>query len=420
MDSTKEIGKRGLRTIQAGLDVVTEAAEKLPVVGGNVIGKDKTETETLPQYVIVEDLPDELKKCYLRMLVWLVHFDDGQIDEWELCELQVLMTQLRCTAEVRRALRSSLEDPSSLDVEVEAERMLELVPPGKPETKHALRYTLVKDAVRVRRALRSSLEDPSSLDVEVEAERMPELIPSGKPETKRILRYTLIKDAIQARRFSPEILVREQPGIRQLARILGLNDKQVAFIENACVQEERILDGDVSDSNITNAAKSIMAQAAAVGVPVASVYLSGSVTGLSAAGITSGLATLGLGGVLSLSAMVTGIGVAILAGGSAYKGVRWVLGGSERNRASLRELMLQEVLRIHQRAIINLGEDMSFFGERIAALVRETTVNRAAIEKLGREVVLLARYAGALTQLGERANGLDRDLQEEAARQAVR
>ena len=80
--------------------------------------------------------------------------------------------------------------------------------------------------------------------------------------------------------------------------------------------------------------------------------------------------------MLGLSAMVTGIGVAIIVGGTAYKGVRWVLGGSERDRVSLRELMLQEVLRTHQGAIINLGEDMAHFGERIAALARETDRNR--------------------------------------------
>ena len=82
--------------------------------------------------------------------------------------------------------------------------------------------------------------------------------------------------------------------------------------------------------------------------------------------------------------------------------------------------MLQEVLRIHQGAIINLGEDMAHFGERIAALSGETEGNRAAIDKLFREVTLLSRSAGALTRLGERASGLESDLREEAAGWATR
>ena len=330
-----------------------------------VARKDRTGKEPPPEYVVVEDLPDALKECYLSVLVWLVHFDDRQIDALELCEIQLLMTQLRCNPDVRKAVRAYLEDPETLDAEAQIARMLELFPPEGDATL-ALKCSLMKDAIRVCRAT------------------------SDGPATDR-------------------------RGIRQLAEMLDLDDEKVKFIEDACEQDEKILDGGVSDSQIKNAAKGLAAQATAVGVPVAAVYLSGSVTGLSAAGITSGLAALGLGGVLSLSAMVTGIGLAIIVGGTAYKGVRWALGGSERGRASLRELMLQEVLRIHQGAIISLGEDMAHFGERIAALSGETERNRAAIDSLFREVTLLSRSAGALTRLGERASGLEDDLQEEAA-----
>ena len=59
---------------------------------------------------------------------------------------------------------------------------------------------------------------------------------------------------------------------------------QVRFIEDACLQDEKILAGELSDSQIADAAKGMAAQATAAGVPVAAVYLSGSVTGLSAAG----------------------------------------------------------------------------------------------------------------------------------------
>ena len=229
-----------------------------------------------------------------------------------------------------------------------------------------------------------------------------------------------MKDAVRVRRATSDGLVRERPEIGRLAEMLELGDKKLRFIEDACEQDEKILAGELSDSQIAATAKDLAARATSVGVPVAAVYLSGSVTGLSAAGIASGLAALGLGGVLGLSAMVSGIGVAIIVGGTAYKGVRWVLGGSERDRASLRELMLQEILRTHQGAIINLGEDMAYFGERIATLASETERNRDAIDTLSREVTLLSQSAGALTRLGERANRFERDLQEEAAGHAAR
>lgn len=363
MDSATEIGKRGVRTVQAGMDAVTRVAGKVPGVVRKAAGRDMT--GTTPEYVIVEDLPDDLKECYLAVLVWLVHVDDSQIDERELCEIQLLMTQLRCSAEVRKAVRAHLEDPHSLAVRLLIDRFQTPDSAESADATLALKCSLMKDAIRVCRA---TSEGPAC----------------------------------------------EQSGIRRLAEMLELDDEKVRFIENACLQDEKILAGEVSDSQIADAAKGMAAQAASVGVPVAAVYLSGSVTGLSAAGIASGLATLGLGGLLGLSAMVSGIGVAIVAGGAAYKGVRWVLGGSERGRVSLRELMLQEVLRIHQQAIINLGEDMSHFGRRVEALSQETERNRDALESLSREVALLSRSAGALARLGERANGLDHDLQEAA------
>lgn len=154
----------------------------------------------------------------------------------------------------------------------------------------------------------------------------------------------------------------------------------------------------------------MVAQATSVGVPVAAVYLSGSVTGLSAAGVTSGLAALGLGGVLGLSAMVSGIGVAIVGGVGAYKAVQWVMGGAERNRAFRRELMLQEVLRIHQKSMANLASDIVFFAERLTRLSFKVAENRAVIDKLSREMTLLT---GAMSRLRTRESRYERDLDEE-------
>ena len=366
MNSAAKIGTRGVRTVQAGVGAVTKAAGRIPRVVRRVAGRDEAGTETHPEKVIVEGLSDEAMECYLSVLVWLVHTDDKQIDEREMCEIQLLVTQRQCSADVRKAVRAHLENPHRLDARNQIDHMLEHGPKAGTDAQMALKCALMKDAIRVCRA---TSKGPA----------------------------------------------RVQPGIRQLGEMLNLDGEKVRVIEYVCEQDENILAGAVSDSEVATTAKELAARATSVGVPVAAVYLSGSVTGLSAAGIASGLAALGMGGVLGLSAMVTGIGVVIIVGGTTYKGFRWLLGGSERGRASLRELMLQEVLRIHQGAIINLGEDMAHFGERIAALSGETERNRAAIDKLFREVTLLSRSAGALTRLGERASGLERNLREEAA-----
>ncbi len=369
MAPADEIKEQGVRFVRAGWRAVKVTAEKLPGAD-RIRGQGGTGTKAAPpEYVLVEDPADDFKKCYLSVLVWLVRFDDNRIDERELCEIQLQMTRLQCSADVRRAVRLYLEDPQSLDGKLQIRRMVEGVPAEMSDKALDLKCSLMKDAIRVRRAT----SDDS---------------------------------------------VRGQPGIVRLAELLELDGDQVAFLEDACVQEEKIRAGKLSDSQIKEAAKSMAAKATGVGVPIAAIYVSGSVAGLSAAGITSGLAALGLGGILGLSSMLTGIGVVIVAGGATYKGVQWALSGSQRNRASLRELMLQEVLRLHQEAIINLGEDMSFLGERVAALSGQMDRNREAIDRLSREVTLLSRSAGALRRLGERANGLQRDLEDGAERDA--
>ena len=357
-----EIRERGVRSVHNARRAAMAGAKRILGIG-RARGRDEP-----PEYVLVEDPPDEFKKCYLGVLVWLVHRDDDLIDERELCEIQLQMTRLNCSAEVRRAVRSYLEDPRRLNVEAQIGRMLERVPPPKSDNTMALKCSLMKDAIRVRRATSEE--------------------------------FTWDR------------------GIVRLAELLDLSGEQVEFLNRTCVEEERILAGELSDSQITNAAKEMAAKATGLGVPLVAIYASGSVAGFSAAGITSGLAALGLGGVLGLSAMVTGIGVVIVVGGVAYKGVRWVLDGSERDRASLRELMLQEVLLLHQGAIINLGEDMSFLGERVEALSRKTDRNREAIDWLTREVILLSRAASAMRRLGERAYGFRRDLEEKPERDA--
>ena len=59
MDSATEIGRRGVRTVQAGMVAVSRVAGKVPGVVRKAAGGNRT--GTTPEYVIVEDLPDDLR-----------------------------------------------------------------------------------------------------------------------------------------------------------------------------------------------------------------------------------------------------------------------------------------------------------------------------------------------------------------------
>ena len=344
-----EVGGKAVRT-------VADAAQRgAMAVKDRVAAKDNEET---PE-VVVSEFPEEVKGCYLEALVWLTYQDDRVIDEREVCELQVLMTQLECHVETRQAIRDAITDPSSLDPQGLVQRMRERTP---DETQGDLGFSLLKDAIRLGLA--------TSLD--------------GSPALAG--------------------------GIRRLADLLGITAKQLDFIEEACVQDRKILDGQTSDRRVEEIAKDLAAKSAAVGVPITAVYLSGSVTGLSAAGITSGLAALGLGGVLGLGAMISGLGIAVVGGAVIYRGTRWFMGRSSRARSARRELMLQEVLRIHQKAIANLAEDIGYFADRLVLLTREVEKNQLLIERLSSELAVLGK---ALTQLRQREHAFEDNLRVE-------
>ena len=357
-----ETAKRAGRVGEKAARKVADAAQRgATAVKDRVAAKD---TEGAPA-VVVSEFPEGVKRCYLETLVWLTYQDDRVIDEREVCELQVLATQLDCHVETRRAVRDAIADPGGLDPEDLIPRMRERTP---EEAQEDLGFSLLKDAIRL--GLATS--------------------PDGSPALAG--------------------------GIRRLADILDITGKQLHFIEEVCVQDRKILDGRTSDRGLEAIAKDLAAKSAAVGVPITAVYLSGSVTGLSAAGITSGLAALGLGGVLGLSAMISGLGIAVVGGAVVYRGARWFMGRSSRAKSARRELMLQEVLRIHQKAIANLAEDIAYFADRLVGLTRDVTRNQLLIERLSSELALLGK---ALAQLRQREHAFEDNLQAEVDKQRL-
>ena len=299
------------------------------------------------KFVIVQDMPDQVKLNYLRVMVDFVRSSHSDVDADHLAELQILMSQLNFSPKLRQEIRSYLQTA-----------MLPL------------------DAVL------------SGLDSNV---------PTGSEE---VLHISLIKDLIRFLRIRNKQVEIADDFIHKVADIYDINSKQIAVLKQACINDEEIMAGKVDDDMITRNAKDLAAKAAAVGVPVAAVYLSGSVVGLSAAGITSGLAALGLGGILGLSAMVTGIGIVVLIGVASYTGVRWITGGSKREKVTKREFLIQEIIKLNQKAISNLVEDINYFGGKIVELTRSDEINRSMIEKLASELTLFSKAVDSLQTRG--------------------
>ena len=122
----------------------------------------------------------------------------------------------------------------------------------------------------------------------------------------------------------------------------------------------------------------------------------GWVSGLGGAGITTGLAALGFGGLLGLSAMVTGIGTVVILGVAVHQGTRYLLATNEREREKRREYLIQQVVKHHQQAMAELTDDIAGLARRMEAGLEQTVRNEERLIALKAE---LGAFEQALVSL---------------------
>lgn len=299
------------------------------------------------RFVIVQDMSEEFRVTYLKMAVFLSLADDNEVDAGELAEIQLLMTRLGLAAPARRQLWRFLSTP---------------------------------------------VGTPTGALKELES-----LAPKG---AWSVLALSLLKDLIGVSRRRRTGGVGATDGfVAWVAKQVGVSAEQLALIEQAVDFDEAVLSGNVKAKQLKVMGGALAAQAGAVGVPLVAIYLSGSVVGLSAAGMTSGLAALGLGGLFGLSSMVTGIGVVLVVGVGVYKLVRWMSGSEEKELAELRERLMQEVMRQLQATVNALIEDLNTLTQDVVELVRDTEIDQARLRRLAQEVNALT---SALSRLAKR------------------
>ena len=191
------------------------------------------------------------------------------------------------------------------------------------------------------------------------------------------LRFGLMVNLIDTVWANDELDPNEKNAIKLAKQELRITDEQVQAIEAFIQKMREIRARGLDDNQAAEAVKTAAAGLSAVGIPIAAVYFSGSVIGLSAAGITSGLAALGLG-----FGMVPGIGIAVLAGAGIFLGVSALL-DTGNQRAKEEESKKRE--RKAQLVIENLQGALNGLIERIETLQKKAAdaeANREAIRTL--------------------------------------
>jgi hypothetical protein len=316
-------------------------------VTGDPAPEDPNKTFTL------EVRPEEVKVLYVRALA-LLSLVDGRLDPRELQYLYVFMSRVSLAYDSREEVRQALktEGVSSEDVV----RLVEEIVSAVPDNVEEISASIIKDMSQISRADNVvSAEEKAAIEATAEA------------------------------RFGD-----------RAEQVVELAEKTVKY-------EEALIRDNVSAGELERHLKEVVACAAAASVPITALFFSGSVVGLSAAGITSGLAALGLGGILGLSAMVTGIGIAVVIGVTAYAATRWALGGKERELARQREHMIQEVIKRHQGAIEDLAEDQGAIALKLAEYVSRTDQNEARLASLKEELQI---FTAALAELKQEKDDL--------------
>lgn len=303
--------------------------------------------EEQEQYIPLEAMASSVKESYIKAVVNMAYADDGVIDEKEFSEILLLMTRIDLTPESRFALRS---------------------------------YMTASDA-------QQSLED---LLFELAQE-----CPAGQIST---LHVSLIKDMLNIHLCKKEATLDNFHFLQKNRELFVVTENEIDLVYASIINDRNILQSEYSDEKVKGAMKELSAKAAAVGTPLAAIYLSGSVVGMSAAGMTSGLATLGMGGVLGLSSMATGIGAAALVGVFAYKGVRKLTGADELTKNAHRELMLNEIIKQTQSTISLLIQDVNFIAGKLNEMIGAHELQNEKMAKLAGMLKQMTMAGSVLNQ----------------------
>lgn len=301
------------------------------------------------QLTAINNLTEVTKVAYVSVVINLAYENDGKVDDKETAEILLLMTRLDLSSDSRLSLRMYM---------VSAENLTPL------------------DELLCR------------IDSECQSDQL------------KAIHISLVKDLINLYYSAGNRNIKEFGFLQTNRSLFNVTDEEIDLAAKAIETDYLMLKDGVTDDQVKAALKLLSSKASAVGVPIAAVYLSGSVVGMSAAGLTSGLATLGMGGLLGLSSMATGIGVVVLIGVGTYAGVRKLTGANEMNQSKRRELMLAEIIKQTQRTISLVIQDINHLTIKLNEMIVKHGTQDEQIKKL---VNLMARLAGAGSVLTDKS-----------------
>jgi len=197
------------------------------------------------------------------------------------------------------------------------------------------------------------------------------------------VRYGLMLNLVEVAVADHLLLEQEENAIADARNILGVSDEQVVAMKDAAQKIRYVRERGIDDAHAADVLKSAAAGLSAVGTPILVVSYLG-ISGLSAVGISTGLAAAGLG-----LGMVPGIGVAALIGAGVFIGVNKLLDTGNKRK---KEAHQHERERKAQLAIENLQETINHFIYRMTRLQEDAAdakANKEAIRQMNERLIKL-------------------------------
>lgn len=182
------------------------------------------------QLIPIDEMPESLKIAYVKAAISLAFDNDNKVDDKEFAEILMLMSRLSLATESRFQLRNYITSAEQLT------------------------------------PFSSIIEQ---IDTECQY-----------GHTKS-LHISLTKDLINLYFSIGGLSIDEFSFLNKHRSLLNVNDKELELIVLAIKHDHNMLRDDFTDDQIVNSLKELSAKAAAIGVPLTAVYLSGSVVGLS-------------------------------------------------------------------------------------------------------------------------------------------
>lgn len=326
-DGTELYNKSDTYDLKLLAEIITEIIEE-----GSSCGDEVEVFKNTNQVLPLSDCESVIKQAYIKIICNYALSDDGIIDSREYSEIYSIMVRNDYSNEDRMIVRAYITGDSEKD---SVDSLLSVLNENVPEGSYdALKKSIVKDLVYINHVKGNELDSWKNND--------------------------FINDTVKK---------------------LDVTEEQIEVITKSIQNDEDIIAKRKSDTEIEKSIKEIAAKGASVGVPLAALYFSGTV-GFSAAGLTSGLATLGMGGVLGFSSMVTGIGVVVITGVLAYNGVKKLTGAKELENNKVREMLIQGVIKNLQKSINYLIEDVNYISSELIQALENQVNDEEKIAKL--------------------------------------